>query len=182
MGTQVHDAQWRAKLFGDQVAGRLRDENLAAVTGRADACRAMDVQPDVALRRPHRLAGMQAHPVEDRDPIGPGVTGNRQLPVHGRKDRGARRMKDEVEPVAGRTPLERTVARERLPDQPVMVCEHLRVAVPKRLEQAGRTLDVREHQGDGSSRLAVVVGGLGLHPRSSGLDGWSARLPHDLSG
>ena len=102
MGAQVDDAHRRAQLVGDQVAGRLRDEDLAAMTRRADPGRAMDVQPDIALRRAPRLAGVEAHPVAHRDPVGPGMAGDRELPIDGGLDRGARRREDEVQPVARR--------------------------------------------------------------------------------
>ena len=70
-----------AQLVGDQVAGRLGDEDLAAVAGRADPRGAVDVEPDVALRGAPRLAGVEPHPVAHRDPVGP---------LAGRRSRAAR--------------------------------------------------------------------------------------------
>ena len=41
---------------------RLREKHLAAVTGRADACRPMDVEPDVVVAPERRLTGVDADP------------------------------------------------------------------------------------------------------------------------
>src|SRR5581483_7234180 len=46
----------------NEVVGRLREQHLAAVTGRGDASGSMDVDPDVALVRRGRLAGVETHP------------------------------------------------------------------------------------------------------------------------
>ena len=86
------------------------------------------------------------------------MTAERELPVDGRLDRVARRREDEVESVAGRSALERTVSRERLADQPMVVRQRLGITVAERLEQARRALDVGEHQGDGSRRQAGLIG------------------------
>ena len=81
MDPQVGEPDRRLQLVGDEVAGRLRDEDLAAVAGRADPGRPVDVESDVALGRGPRLARVEAHPVADRDPAGPLVAGDRELAV-----------------------------------------------------------------------------------------------------
>ena len=62
-------------VSADQVGRRPRDQHLAAVTDRGDARGAMDVEPDVALVGHVWLAGVQAHPHQDRsrrqEPPGP---------------------------------------------------------------------------------------------------------------
>ena len=62
---EVVDADAFGQLVAEQRARRLRDEDLAAVAGRADPRRAHDVEPDVALVADRRLAGVQAHPHAD---------------------------------------------------------------------------------------------------------------------
>ena len=78
--------------------------------------------------------------------------GDRDLGVDGRLDGAPRRGEDEVQPVAGRAALLGPVRGERLPDEPVVIGEHVPIALAQGLEQARRTLDVREHQGDGARR------------------------------
>ena len=51
-----------------EVARRLRDEDLAAVTGRGDTCGTVDIDADVALFGDDRLAGVQAHADANRSP------------------------------------------------------------------------------------------------------------------
>ena len=50
------------QLAADEIARRLRQQDLAAVAGRCDARGAMDVHAEVARPRADRLAGVQAHP------------------------------------------------------------------------------------------------------------------------
>ena len=126
------------------------------MTRRADPSRPVDVQPDVALRRVPRLSGVETHPVADRGSVGPGVAADRELAVDRRLDGRPRAREDEVEPVARRPALERAVLGEGLAEQPVVIGQHLRIAVAERLEQARRALDVGEHQGDGPRRKAGV--------------------------
>jgi len=58
---EVADVHAVGQLVADERAGRLRDEDLTAMPGGADARGANDVQPDVALVADGRLAGVQAH-------------------------------------------------------------------------------------------------------------------------
>ena len=51
---------------GGEVAGRLRDEDLAAVTCRGDAGSAVNVDADVPFLSQQWLAGVQAHAHADR--------------------------------------------------------------------------------------------------------------------
>ncbi len=56
----------------DQLPGRAGDHDLPAVGGRGDAGSPVEIQPDVALVEPRRLAGVHAHPNPSRCAIGPG--------------------------------------------------------------------------------------------------------------
>ena len=160
MRSEVEQAERWAELPGDQVAGRLRDEDLATVAGGTDSGRAVDVQADVALSCPNRLAGVDAHPVPDGDSVGPRPLGHGPLAVDRGLDSRSGALEDEVQPIASRAPLERTMSRERLADQPVVIGQHRRIAVAQDLEQPRRALDVGEHEGDRSGWL-VRSGGLG---------------------
>ena len=88
----------------------------------------------------------------------------------------SRRRKDEVESVACRSALERTVSRERLADEPMVIRKRLGIAIAECLEQARRALDVGEHQGDGSRRQAGLIGLVrrqrDSHDYSIGLMAW----------
>ena len=67
------------KISGEQVARRLGEENLAAVSRRRDPRGPMHVDADVAIGGHRRLAGMEPHSYTDHRVIGPGVRGERQL-------------------------------------------------------------------------------------------------------
>ena len=95
------------------------------MAGRADPGRPVDVQPDVALGRGPRFAGVEAHPVAHRDPAGPLVGGQGELAVDGRLDRLPGGREDEVQAVAGRTALERPETGERVTDEPVVIGQDL---------------------------------------------------------
>ena len=187
VGAQVDHADARAGFVGDQVARRAGDEDLAAVAGRADARRTVDIQPDVALGGRLRLTGVEAHPVPQRQPVRPRVGGQRELPFHGRLDGRPRGGEDEVQPVARRPAFERAVTGERATDQRVVVGQDRGVAVAERLEQARRTLDVGEDEGDGAFRQAGFAGWLANarlsrrrppgHPAAGGSPGTPSTAP-----
>ena len=71
-------------LVLEQRLGRLRDEDLAAVAGGADACRAVHGEARVAAVGRARLAGVQTHAHLDLVAVRPGVREQRQLAL----DRG----------------------------------------------------------------------------------------------
>ena len=76
------------------VGRRLGQEDLAAVTGRADPRGPVDVGPDVlAIRIERAVAGVEAHPDADRDAVRPRLRGETPLGVDRRRDgrRTARR-------------------------------------------------------------------------------------------
>ena len=153
---EVDEAERRAHLAGDEVAGRLRDEDLSTVAGRADAGRAMDVDADVPFGGAHRFSGVEAHPILDDRAIRPGVAGDRELGVDRGLDGLSRRREDEVQAVAGVPALEGAVAGEGVADEAMVVGEDLRVAVAERLEEPGRALDVGEGERDRAARRAPV--------------------------
>ena len=97
VGTQISPAHTGRKRFADQPAGRRRDHDLATVTGCRDPCRAVDVDPDVALADPGHLAGMDPDPDADGSFLGPRLGGQPELALDGRPDslRGTREHHEE---------------------------------------------------------------------------------------
>jgi hypothetical protein len=59
-------AQIPESVARDELARRVRHENLPAVAGRGNAGRPMDVNPHIPLAGRDRLPGMQAHPDANR--------------------------------------------------------------------------------------------------------------------
>ena len=59
---EVDDRDAFGEVVAEQRASRLGEQDLAAVARRADARRADDVEPEIALFADRRLARVQAHP------------------------------------------------------------------------------------------------------------------------
>ena len=127
-------------LAADEVARRLRQEDLPAVPGGGDARRAVDVDPDVALLGYDRLARVEPHAHADRP------AAERCLPIGGGRDRvGGARERDE-ERVALRVHLDAAVPRKGLPQHTTVLAQQLRVALAVLVQQPRRALDVREEE------------------------------------
>jgi hypothetical protein len=107
----------------EEACGRTRDENLAAVASRADACGPVDVEPDVSLVGHERLAGVDAH----SDPKRLAGEGSLSL-LRGGQGAARPRERDE-ESVALRVDLDAAVVLERLAREAAVLGERLRVAV-----------------------------------------------------
>ncbi len=71
MLAEVAKARPAGKDLGNQRPGRVRQQDLAAVTCGADPGGAMDVEPDVVVAAQLGQAGVEAHPDAHRGPIGP---------------------------------------------------------------------------------------------------------------
>jgi hypothetical protein len=63
----------------EQVPRRLRAQDLSPVCNRGDACRAVHVEPDVALAGDRRLPGVQPHPHAEVGAVRPGAGEERAL-------------------------------------------------------------------------------------------------------
>ena len=87
-GAQVAQADPVGQARRDQRAGRVRDEDLAAVGHRGDPRCLVDVEADEAIADPLRLAGMEAHPDPHRRPSRPGRRRQRPLARDRRGDGG----------------------------------------------------------------------------------------------
>ena len=127
-------------LAGDEVARRLRQENLPAVPGGGNARRAVNVDADVALLGCDRLARVEPHAHSDR------AAAERRLPVGGGRDRigGARERHEER--VALRVDLDAAVPRESLPQHTTVLAQQLRVTHAMLVQQPRRPLDIRKQE------------------------------------
>ena len=139
-------------LVLDEGLRRLGDEDLAAAGGGADPGRAMDGQARIGSLDRDRLARVNAHPDPDGRAGRPFVAGQRPPHLQRAQDGllGARERHEEgialgVNLVAGLTGDGRA-------DQAPVIGQNLRVALPQRLHQAGRALDVAEQEGDCPAR------------------------------
>ena len=136
----------------DEFAGGLRDERLPSVTGRADAGRAADVEPEVGAALECRLTRVQAHAHAHRGARRPGLGRQHRLRGSRRRNRIARTLKGGEVLIGTAVDLMAASLRDGRPDQPPQLMEHRAIAVSELLQEPRRPLDVREEQGDGPGR------------------------------
>ena len=134
------------------VAGRLRDDHLTAVRGRADAGRHVHVQPDVAIVGAHRLAGMDPDRHSHLRRLRPLLRIQRALDVGGRRQGITGALEGEEDAVAGPVDLAAAVLGDRRPHQLANPGQHSSVLGSQRLEQQRRRLDVCEEEGHRAGR------------------------------
>ena len=96
----------------DQRVGRLREKDLAAVAGGADARRAVHVDPDVARDRVHRFARVQAHPDPHVGILRPLVVRDRSLRVDAGQQRRPRGREGDEQAVARGVDVAAAVRRD----------------------------------------------------------------------
>ena len=154
---EVADADALRQVVADECPGRLGDEDLAAVAGRADPRGAHDVHPDIALVADVRLAGVQPHPHPYLGALRPRVGGKRALALDCPADGipGARERVEER--VALRVDLAPARGGEDVAQEPPVVGDNLAVLVAQLLEQARRAFDVREQERDGAAWKSHAV-------------------------
>src|SRR6266487_2073445 len=156
VAAELEDPLWRAQVLEpvlaevaelvpvDERRARSRDENLPAVPGGSDACRAMDVRADVALLREQRRAGVETHP-------------DRQLELRlcgagGVKGSGRSRERNQ-ERVALRVHLDAAASPGRLTQNAAVLRERIRIVLrAELLQEPRRPLDVGEEKGDRARR------------------------------
>ena len=130
----------------DEVPRGLGQQHLVSVSGRRDACSPVHVETHVAFAREYRLAGMDPHANPDRAHREGGLSDPRRL------DRVTRSSEGEEERVTLRVDFDASVRRRRLTKDPAVLGEHVDVVIPQFVKQAGRALDVGEHERDSSRR------------------------------
>jgi hypothetical protein len=121
----------------DEVACRPPKQHLATVAGSGDPRRAVHVQADITLGRHARLAGLQPHP------HGNAPTLQRSLTLRRRSNSVRRAVEPDEERVALRLHLDTAVAGERRTKQTTVLRKRSGVTGAELLQQARRTLDVR---------------------------------------
>ncbi len=131
---------------GEELPGRLGDDDLPAVRGGRDPRRAVDVDPDVALVRRLWLTGV------DSDAHADGAALERVARVGGRRHCVRCAREGNEERVALRVDLDAVVSRERFSQGAAVLREEIRVARSVLLEEPRRALDVGEEEGDGAGR------------------------------
>ncbi len=139
-------------LVLEERLGRLRYEHLAAVPGRADPCSTMYGEPRVATLRRDRLTRVQPHAHLDLGPVGPRMRQQRELALHRREHCLPSAGEGDEEGIALRVDLVTAVGCEGGSQQPLMVGKQFGVALAELLDQARRTLDVREQKRDRAAR------------------------------
>ena len=129
-----------------ELAGGVRDDDLAAVPCSADPGGAVDVDAYVPLFRGNRRSRMEAHAHADRP------AGERLLSARSRRDSADRRRECVEEGVALGVDLDTVVSGERVSQGAPVVGEDRGIAVAMLLDQPRRALDVGEEQRDRARR------------------------------
>jgi hypothetical protein len=119
---------------------------------RRDPRRLVHAHAHVALVAHSRLTCVQAHANANGGVIRPAVRGECPLGREGSTDSILRPRKGDEERIALRVDLLTPGGLEGLSQDPVVLGQHVAVPVAKLLEQTCRSLDVREEEGDRSSR------------------------------
>ena len=140
-----------AKLRADrQRSRRRRHKHLTPVTGCRDPRRTVYVDAHVPLVGQKRRSRVHSHPNADR------TLDKRRLPRGSRLEPVRRRLEHEEERVALGIHLHAADGRQRLAEHATVLRERHGVPVGAELvEQPGRTLDVREDEGDGAGRKVL---------------------------
>src|SRR5439155_2618391 len=101
----------------------VRDQELATVTCRGDACGAVDVKPDVVVATGDALTGVEAHPHPYLGTGRPAGGRQRPLAVDRCPDRRARIPEDHQKGVALGAALDTAVCREGCSEQAMVLLE-----------------------------------------------------------
>jgi hypothetical protein len=133
-------------LVLEQALRRLRDEDLASVACRADAGGAVDGEARVAAVDRRRLTCVHADPHLYLGLVRPRIAGECALSFDSREHGLVRAPERVEERVSLRVDLVAPVRRERLAQQPLVLGQHLRVAVAQSPDQQRRPLDIREDE------------------------------------
>src|ERR687892_1926084 len=120
--------------------------------GSGDARRTMDVDADVVIAAAGPFAGVEAHPYADLGSVRPCVLGDASLGQDRGRDCGGRAVEDREEAVALGTDLDASRVDDGLAKDAAVVRQEISVPVLERLDEARRTLDVGEEEGDRPGR------------------------------
>ena len=101
------------------------------MTGRADARRTHDVQPDVALLADRGLSGVQPHPNLQRHVFGPRMASKRSLSLHRAGYGFARAREGKEERVALGVDLAGAALAERVAEDAPLLAQNRGVTIPE---------------------------------------------------
>jgi hypothetical protein len=120
--TEIPQRHIAGKLARHQLAGRGRNQDLPAMTSRADPCRAVNVQARVIALAQFRHARVHTHPHAHIASLRPATRCKRPLPSHRRDDGVGRTREHHEEAVTLRADLGAAVGLERGAKQaPVLI-------------------------------------------------------------
>jgi hypothetical protein len=127
----------RVELLLHELARRVRQQHLAAVAGRADACGTVDAEADIALAADGRLPRVQTHPHLHLGAVRPLLHCESALRDDCRSKCVVRAGEDEEERVALIVDLPASMGRRGFAQNPGMALEDRAVALTEPLEQPG---------------------------------------------
>jgi hypothetical protein len=146
---QVAEGDLGGQVGGAQDTGGLREEDLAPVASGGDACGAMDVQAHVIVAPEPPVPRVEAHADAHLRTLRPGFGCQRALCLDRRPQPGRRGGEDGEEPVALGVDLDAAVRLDGRAKERRMTLHQRCVPVAELGDQARRTLDVGEEEGEG---------------------------------
>ena len=148
VNAQIEDADAGGEAVADEVAGRLRQHDLSAVSGGSDSRRAMHVHAHVARGPQAWLAGVESHAYPDGVPVRPVMRFERSLRLRGRGDRVTGPREDGEEGVALGADLVAVARRESRSQDRALVGQKRGVLVAESMQVRGRAFDVGKEERD----------------------------------
>jgi hypothetical protein len=137
---------------------RLREEDLTAMTSRADSRCTVNIQPDVARCHQSRLSSVDADTYARLHAGRPLMAGERALDRDGRFHSVLRSQEDGERRVTLRVDVVTACLGKRGLDHSTLLGQDIAVAVTEPIGQPSRTLNVREEEGDRARRKARHAG------------------------
>src|SRR6266699_4995767 len=133
-----------------QITRRLGKQPLATVSSTHNASGVMHVQAHIALRNKNWFTRMQPHAYPHHHAFWPGKGEEGTLSGHRRQDRIGGACKGHKKSVTLRVHLTTVPLVENATQKLSALRQHVGKTLAQLLEQARRSLDVGEEQGDGS--------------------------------
>ena len=130
----------------DDPGGRVGEQDLASVRGRADPRRAVDADADVAVVMQLRLGGVDTYPHAKTCSFGPVRGSDRTLGVDRGRNGIAGLLERGEERVALRIDDVTTARLERRSQHTAVLGPHVAEARPEQTDEVGRALDVGEEK------------------------------------